>query len=117
RRFPHMPGVRDAWFVGLTPQNVAVVWLGQDEGAPFQGSGAQTASVWADYAQASLRGRIEGAFPEVEIEDEPIDDPQPEIDPAPELPAAQPPAESSPPPTGAAPAPAAENNTPPASGP
>ncbi|MBX7058991.1 MAG: transglycosylase domain-containing protein, partial [Leptospirales bacterium] len=42
RRFPHMPGVRDAWFVGLTPQNVAVVWLGQDEGAPFQGSGAQT---------------------------------------------------------------------------
>ncbi len=69
RRFPRMYGVRDAWFVGITPGNVAVVWLGQDEGAPFQGSGSQAATIWAEYAQSSLRGRITGVFPEVEIID------------------------------------------------
>ncbi len=101
RKFPGMRGVRDAWFVGITPGVVSIVWLGQDEGAPFPGSGSQAASVWAEFAQTSLRGRVSGDFPEVEIIDPPeegdaplpggpedpllppeADDPAPPIDPA-----------------------------------
>ena len=72
RRWPQLSCgscAHDAWFAGLVPGEADVVWLGQDEGAPIGGGGYQAATVWAAYAQASLPGRIRGAFPEIEIVD------------------------------------------------
>lgn len=66
RKFPGLSGVHDAWFVGLVPGEVAVVWIGQDEGAPFPGGGSGTAgSIWAEYANTGIRG-VNGDFPVVE---------------------------------------------------
>ncbi|MCE9598061.1 MAG: transglycosylase domain-containing protein [Spirochaetia bacterium] len=66
RKFPGLSGVHDAWFVGLVPGEVAVVWIGQDEGAPFPGGGSGTAgSIWADYAHTGIRSAA-GDFPAVE---------------------------------------------------
>ena len=57
-------GVHDAWFVGLVPDEVAVVWIGHDEGAPFPGGGSSTAgSAWVSYAQSALPGNVRGRFP------------------------------------------------------
>jgi penicillin-binding protein 1B len=40
---------RDAWFVGYTPDILALVWIGFDDGAPMQGTGASLAlPIWAD---------------------------------------------------------------------
>lgn len=59
-------GSHDAWFVGLVPNEVAVVWFGQDEGAPFEGGGSATAgSAWVSYAQSALPGNVSGRFPRV----------------------------------------------------
>lgn len=50
KKWLSLPGVRDAWFVGLVPNQVTTVWLGNDEGAPFPGSGAGSAGpVWIEY--------------------------------------------------------------------
>ena len=60
------PGVHDAWFVGIVPDEVAVVWVGHDEGAPFPGGGSSTAgSAWVSYAQGALPGNVRGRFPVV----------------------------------------------------
>lgn len=65
-KFPGLSGVHDAWFVGLVPGEVSVVWIGQDEGAPFPGGGGGTAgSIWAEYANASFKG-LKGEFPPFE---------------------------------------------------
>ena len=76
-KFPGMRGVHDAWFVGIVPGEVGVVWVGHDEGAPFQGSGSGTAgAIWASYAQAALPGRIKGNLPRLpEKEEKPLDPP------------------------------------------
>jgi penicillin-binding protein 1B len=40
---------RDAWFVGYTPDVLALVWVGFDDGTPMQGTGASAAlPIWAD---------------------------------------------------------------------
>jgi penicillin-binding protein 1B len=40
---------RDAWFVGYTPDILALVWVGFDDGTPMKGSGASLAlPIWAD---------------------------------------------------------------------
>ena len=40
---------RDAWFVGYTPDIVALVWVGFDDGTPLHSSGARAAMpIWAD---------------------------------------------------------------------
>ena len=62
-KYKGIRGVRDAWFIGIVPREVTVVWLGQDEGVPIPVSGATAATVWAAYAQSALKGRIQGNFP------------------------------------------------------
>jgi penicillin-binding protein 1B len=40
---------RDAWFVGYTPDILALVWVGFDDGTPMRGTGASAAlPIWAD---------------------------------------------------------------------
>jgi len=40
---------RDAWFVGYTPDILAMVWVGFDDGASVKGTGASAAlPIWAD---------------------------------------------------------------------
>lgn len=90
KKFPGMRGAHDAWFVGLTPGEAAVVWLGHDEGAPFPGGGSGTAApVWVEYAQRALKGRVPEQWSEsvreIEIEDPEIEEPEPEQDPESEL--------------------------------
>jgi membrane peptidoglycan carboxypeptidase len=71
KKFKGMAGVKDAWFVGMVPGEVSVVWIGHDEGAPFPGSGSSSAGgVWFNYAKAALSGNIKGNFPEVIVNEE-----------------------------------------------
>lgn len=43
---------RDAWFVGYTPDLAIGVWVGFDDGAPLNLTGAQIAlPIWADFAR------------------------------------------------------------------
>lgn len=50
-------GMRDAWFVGYTPDLIAGVWVGIDSGAPLRRTGAQAAlPIWTQFIeQASAR--------------------------------------------------------------
>lgn len=44
---------RDAWFVGYTPDILALVWVGFDDGASIHASGARAAlPIWADLMNA-----------------------------------------------------------------
>lgn len=48
--------LRDAWFVGYTPDLVVGVWAGLDDGTPLGLTGAQAAlPIWAAVMQAALR--------------------------------------------------------------
>lgn len=48
--------LRDAWFVGYTPNLVVGVWLGMDNGTPIGLTGAQAAlPIWAKVMQAVVR--------------------------------------------------------------
>ena len=50
-----LKGVRDIWFVGITPEEITVVWFGHEKGVPFPGSGSSmAASTWAHYAQNAI---------------------------------------------------------------
>ncbi|EMO30877.1 transglycosylase [Leptospira santarosai str. HAI821] len=43
-------GVRDAWFAGVNPDLVTTVWIGNDVGAPFEGSGSGiSGNIWFRY--------------------------------------------------------------------
>ncbi len=49
-------GLRDAWFVGYTPDLVVGVWVGMDDGRPVGLTGAQAAlPIWATVMQAAVR--------------------------------------------------------------
>ncbi len=49
-------GLRDAWFVGYTPDLVVGVWVGMDGGGPIGMTGAQAAlPVWAAVMQGAVR--------------------------------------------------------------
>lgn len=68
---------RDAWFVGFTPDLVAVVWVGRDNHKPLGrgGTGAGAAlPIWLDFMEAALAGTPASDFerPE-EIEEVRID--------------------------------------------
>ncbi len=57
---------RDAWFVGFTPELVAVVWVGRDNHKPLGrgGTGAAVAlPIWLDFMRAALVDRPVMAFP------------------------------------------------------
>ncbi len=49
-------GLRDAWFVGYTPDLAVGVWVGIDDGTPVGLTGAQAAlPIWAAAMQAAVR--------------------------------------------------------------
>jgi penicillin-binding protein 1B len=50
--------LRDAWFVGFTPELLAVVWVGLDDNQILGLSGAQSAlPIWTAFMQRALAGR------------------------------------------------------------
>jgi penicillin-binding protein 1B len=50
--------LRDAWFVGFTPELLTVVWVGFDDNAPVSLSGTQAAvPIWTEFMKAALAGR------------------------------------------------------------
>ncbi len=52
---------RDAWFVGYTPDLLALVWVGFDNGESLKASGAQAAlPIWADIMRA-IPHQVSGA--------------------------------------------------------
>ncbi len=67
---------KDAWFVGFTPELVAVVWVGYDEPKSLGLASAQVAlPVWAHFLKEVTGGHVRGAFVRpgdvVELEIEP----------------------------------------------
>ncbi len=54
---------RDAWFVGYTPELLAVVWVGYDDNRELGLSGAEAAlPVWARFMKAALAGGDKDPF-------------------------------------------------------
>lgn len=54
----------DLWFVGFTPELVAVVWVGFDDPAPVGlPSSAGALPIWTDFMMEVLGKRVRGAFP------------------------------------------------------
>ncbi len=50
KKWGNRSGVRDVWFAGITPNLATSIWIGNDAGAPFPGSGAGNAGmVWKRY--------------------------------------------------------------------
>jgi penicillin-binding protein 1B len=55
--------LRDAWFVGFTPELLTVVWVGFDDNQPVGLSGAQAAlPIWTQFMRNALAGRASVAF-------------------------------------------------------
>ncbi len=55
--------LRDAWFVGFTPEMLTVVWVGLDDNQALGLSGAQAAlPIWLSFMQRALAGRGDHAF-------------------------------------------------------
>jgi penicillin-binding protein 1B len=56
--------LRDAWFVGFTPDLLTVVWVGYDDNQPLGLTGSQAAlPIWTDFMRTALAGRPVSAFP------------------------------------------------------
>lgn len=54
--------LKDAWFVGYTPELLTLVWVGNDQGEPLHGSGAQVAlPIWADLMKG-VRQHLSGRW-------------------------------------------------------
>ena len=55
--------LRDAWFVGFTPELLTVVWVGLDDNQPIGLSGAQAAlPIWTTFMTRALAGRASQSF-------------------------------------------------------
>jgi penicillin-binding protein 1B len=55
--------LRDAWFVGFTPELLAVVWVGFDDNQPLGLSGTQAAvPIWSAFMMKALAGRATVPF-------------------------------------------------------
>ena len=55
--------LRDAWFVGFTPDLLTVVWVGYDNNQPLSLSGSQAAvPIWADFMKAAMAGHPNQTF-------------------------------------------------------
>lgn len=55
--------LRDAWFVGYTPDLIAGVWVGVDSGAPLQLTGAQAAlPIWTQFIEQASVGHPPRSF-------------------------------------------------------
>jgi penicillin-binding protein 1B len=49
--------LRDAWFVGFTPELLAVVWVGLDDNSPVELTGSQAAlPIWTSFMSRALSG-------------------------------------------------------------
>jgi penicillin-binding protein 1B len=54
---------RDAWFVGYTPELLAVVWVGYDDNRPLGLSGSAAAlPIWTRFMKAAVSGREKETF-------------------------------------------------------
>jgi penicillin-binding protein 1B len=55
--------LRDAWFIGFTPELLTVVWVGLDDNQPIGLSGAQAAlPIWTAFMTRALAGHPNEAF-------------------------------------------------------
>ncbi|HEX7282052.1 MAG TPA: PBP1A family penicillin-binding protein [Vicinamibacterales bacterium] len=55
--------LRDAWFVGFTPELLTVVWVGLDDNQPLGLSGSQAAlPIWTAFMKNALAGRGGSSF-------------------------------------------------------
>jgi penicillin-binding protein 1B len=55
--------LRDAWFVGFTPELLTVVWVGLDDNTPVGLSGSQAAlPIWTAFMKRALAGHPNRAF-------------------------------------------------------
>jgi penicillin-binding protein 1B len=55
--------LRDAWFVGFTPELLTVVWVGLDDNQPVGLSGTQAAlPIWTTFMMRALAGRANTTF-------------------------------------------------------
>jgi penicillin-binding protein 1B len=55
--------LRDAWFVGFTPELLTVVWVGFDNNQPIGLSGSQAAlPIWTEFMKSALGGRASLPF-------------------------------------------------------
>ncbi len=55
--------LRDAWFVGFTPELLTVVWVGLDDNSPVGLSGSQAAlPIWTAFMKRALAGHRNQAF-------------------------------------------------------
>jgi penicillin-binding protein 1B len=55
--------LRDAWFVGFTPELLTVVWVGLDDNQPLGLSGTQAAlPIWTTFMTRALSGRPSTGF-------------------------------------------------------
>jgi penicillin-binding protein 1B len=55
--------LRDAWFVGFTPELLTVVWVGFDDNKPVGLSGSQAAlPIWTQFRRTALTGRADVPF-------------------------------------------------------
>jgi penicillin-binding protein 1B len=55
--------LRDAWFVGFTPELLTVVWVGLDDNQPLGLSGSQAAlPIWTAFMKNALAGRQSSDF-------------------------------------------------------
>jgi penicillin-binding protein 1B len=55
--------LRDAWFVGFTPELLTVVWVGFDDNQPVGLSGAQAAlPIWTQFMTRGLAGHVSVSF-------------------------------------------------------
>lgn len=55
--------LRDAWFVGFTPELLTVVWVGFDDNQPLGLSGAQAAlPIWSQFMSRALAGHANQGF-------------------------------------------------------
>jgi penicillin-binding protein 1B len=55
--------LRDAWFVGFTPELLTVVWVGLDDNQPIGLSGAQAAlPIWTTFMTRATAGRASQPF-------------------------------------------------------
>jgi penicillin-binding protein 1B len=56
--------LRDAWFIGFTPDLLTVVWVGLDDNQPIGLSGSQAAlPIWATFMKGALGGQPDRSFP------------------------------------------------------
>ena len=55
--------LRDAWFVGFTPELLTVVWVGFDDNQPIGLGGSQAAlPIWTAFMKNALAGRANRGF-------------------------------------------------------